>query len=38
MSGGVSGKGTTDEPDLAEMEEDDDEVVDVCGQCRRTVN
>ena len=37
--GGVSGKGTTDDPDLPEVEEADaDEVVDVCGQHHRTVN
>ena len=37
--GGVSGKGTTDDPDLPEVEEADaDEVVVVCGQRHRTVN
>ena len=40
--GGVSGKGTTDDPDLLpDMEEADaDQVVDVrvCGSHRRTVN
>ena len=37
--GGVSGKGTTDDPELPEMEEADaDEMVDVCGQRHCAVN
>ena len=37
--GGVSCKGTTDDPDLPELEEAyADEVVEMCGQRHRTVN
>ena len=36
--GGVGGKGTTDDPDLPELEEAyTDNVVDVCGQRHHTV-